>query len=61
MAEPVKKKTYPPDIEVERKQREAEQAARESEDEIVRSAVEKRFINKTPPRRGRTHSDNHAR
>jgi len=40
-----------PDVEEDIKRREAEKAARESEQDLVRRAVEKRFIRKDPPRR----------
>lgn len=43
------------DIEEDVREREAKKAARESEDDLVRRAVEKRFIRKDPPRRSKEH------
>jgi hypothetical protein len=43
------------EIEEDVREREARKAARESEDDLVRRAVEKRFIRKDPPRRAKEH------
>lgn len=53
MAEPQKKprRHETPDIEAQKRQRRAEEVAKESEEEIVERAVEKRFLQKQPPRK----------
>lgn len=51
MAEPKKKRAQkPPDIEEDEKRREAEKLAKETQEEIVKRAVEKRFPERELPK-----------
>lgn len=52
MAKPKKKKLQKsPDIEEDKKRREAEKLAKESQEDIVKRAVEKRFPERELPKR----------
>ena len=57
MAEPKKQDVpkKPPDLEVDKRRREAEKAARESEEEMVERATDKRWLLKQPPRSREPH------